>query len=126
MKKRGLKVIRNYLEVIDIFKQPQVIPFLKSNEKEKGSILGGTLTVFTVIGFSVYLFVLSSFFFEPHGSDNYSVLQNAQDINKLLNRTLDETKMGYGLFLKSIKSEKYHDVLIEPKKLEKYVRFIQK
>ena len=46
--------IRNYLETIDYFKEPQVIPFIKSKEKEKGSILGGFLTIVTSILFCVY------------------------------------------------------------------------
>jgi len=121
MKKRNLHAIRNYLEVIDIFKQPQVIPFIKSKEREKGSILGGILTILTIIGFSVYLFVMFTFFFEPHSNDNYTDLKNSQEVAKLLNRTLNETKMEYGLFFKSIKAEKYNDVLKEPKKLAKYV-----
>ena len=76
MKRTSLQAIRDYLEVVDIFKQPQVIPFIKSKEREKGSILGGFLTIVTVIGFSIYVFTLLSFFFEPHSNDNYSVLQN--------------------------------------------------
>ena len=75
-KNTTLHGIRNYLEVVDIFKEPQVIPFIKSKEKEKGSILGGILTIALIITFTAYVITLLSYFVEPYDNDNYSVLQN--------------------------------------------------
>ena len=48
-------------------------------EKEKGSILGGILTVVTVLAFSIYVLTLLSNFFAPNNNDDYSVLQNLQE-----------------------------------------------
>ena len=41
------------------------------------------------------------------------------------NVTLEETKMAFGLFLKSVKKDKYNDILEDQNKLSKYVEFHQ-
>ena len=54
-----MKTVRIYLETIDLFKKPQRIPYIKSKEKERGSILGGIFTIITV--FLFFWFVLIRF-----------------------------------------------------------------
>ena len=69
-----MKSIINSLEEVDAFKQPQVIPFIKSNEKEKGSILGGILTILSFTAFGVYVTVLLTYFLSPYSNDDYSLI----------------------------------------------------
>ena len=70
-----MKKIINKLEVIDVFKKQQVVPFIKSNEKEKGSILGGFLSIVTWVFFSIYVGAYISYFFN-NSQDTYSDLEN--------------------------------------------------
>ena len=117
-----MNILKNQLQTFDTFKKPQIVPFLKSTEKEKGSILGGFCTILTYAFFGLYVGAQFASFFTD-SNDNYTVLENLQDPKYLVDRTLNETYQGYGLYFKSIKSKDYDKIIKDPEQLAKYVSF---
>lgn len=58
--------------------------------------------------------------------DTYQKLENLLNSNELININVNDTRMGYGLYIKSLKKKEYDHVIKDPQKLSMFIVFKQK